>query len=477
MKTLYKTKDLFLGENMRMNGVTSADIETILVAIIQTCYDGIYVADKNGVGIMVNKAYSRMTGVESHELLGKNMLTVVKEGIVSESVTIKVLAEKSPQTIIQTVRGKEVLVTGSPIFDSYGEINYVVTNVRDISDLNQTKTALHNSKKLTEKYINEIEEFKKRELIHMHLEGIVGQSQEIMRVFHLARKVAKVDSSVLILGESGVGKEVIVNYMHQESDRSNKPLIKVNCGAIPGHLLESELFGYEKGAFTGASSQGKPGLFEMANGGTIFLDEIGDMPVDLQVKLLRVLQEFEIMRVGGTKSIKIDVRVISATHMDLEAMVDKNDFRRDLYYRLNIVPIRVPPLRERKADILPLAFYFLTKNNKKYKLNKRFHPEILHFFEDYRWHGNIRELENLIERLVVTTDNEEILIKDLPPYMLQGSDQNRPKQSGKLKEMVGNLERKLIKEQMKESKTTRAAAKALGISQSALVKKMQKLGL
>nr|WP_263324919.1 sigma 54-interacting transcriptional regulator [Neobacillus sp. Marseille-Q6967] len=477
MKALYSTRDILISEDMKKNGVTNSDIENILIAIFQSSYDGIYVADKNGVGIMVNKAYSRITGVKSHELLGKTMQTVVKEGIVSESVTIKVLAEKSPQTIIQTVRGKELLVTGSPIFDQHGEINYVVTNVRDISDLNRAKAELHNNKKLTEKYINELEEFKKRELIHMHLEGIVGQSQEIMKVFYLARKVAKVDSGVLILGESGVGKEVIVNYMHQESDRSNKPLVKVNCGAIPKHLLESELFGYEKGAFTGANSQGKPGLFEMANGGTIFLDEIGDMPIDLQVKLLRVLQEFEIMRVGGTKSVKIDVRVISATHMDLEAMVDKNDFRRDLYYRLNIVPIKVPPLRERKADILPLAFYFLNKNNKKNKLNKRFHPEILHFFEDYHWPGNIRELENLIERLVVTTDNDEILIRDLPPYMLKGMGNKKPETTGKLKDIVANIERKMIKEEMEISKTTRAAAKALGISQSALVKKMQKLGL
>lgn len=477
MKALYSTRDIFISEDMKKNGVTNSDIENILISIFQSSYDGIYVADKNGVGIMVNKAYSRITGVKSHELLGKTMQTVVKEGIVSESVTIKVLAEKSPQTIIQTVRGKELLVTGSPIFDQQGDINYVVTNVRDISDLNRAKAELHNSKKLTEKYINELEEFKKRELIHMHLEGIVGQSQEIMKVFHLARKVAKVDSGVLILGESGVGKEVIVNYMHQESDRSNKPLVKVNCGAIPKHLLESELFGYEKGAFTGANSHGKPGLFEMANGGTIFLDEIGDMPIDLQVKLLRVLQEFEIMRVGGTKSVKIDVRVISATHMDLEAMVNKNDFRRDLYYRLNIVPIKVPPLRERKADILPLAFYFLNKNNKKNKLNKRFHPEILHFFEDYHWPGNIRELENLIERLVVTTDNDEILIRDLPPYMLQGMGHNKSETNGKLKEILANIERKMIKEQIEISKTTRAAAKALGISQSALVKKMQRLGL
>ena len=217
-------------------------------------------------------------------------------------------------------------------------------------------------------------------------------------------------------------------------------------------------------------------MFEQANGGTIFLDEIGDMPIDLQVKLLRVLQEFEIRRVGGRKSFKINVRVISATNMNLEEMVDKRDFRRDLYYRLNIVPIKVPPLRERKADIVPLSFYYLNKNNIKYRLNKHFHPEVIRYFEEYSWPGNVRELENLIERLVVTTDRDEITLNDLPPGMSQNNE-SRKVERGKLKEIIATIERRIIKEQMEESKTTRRAAKELGISQSALVKKMQKLGL
>lgn len=310
----------------------------------------------------------------------------------------------------------------------------------------------------------------------MNLDGSVAQSQEIIKVFLLAKKLAKVDSTLLILGESGVGKEVIVKYLHQESERANQPLIKVNCAAIPKHLLESELFGYEKGAFTGADSRGKPGLFEQANGGTIFLDEIGDMPIDLQVKLLRVLQEFEITRVGGRSSFKIDVRVVSATHRNLEEMVENGEFRKDLYYRLNIVPIKIPALRERKADIVPLAFYFLNKMNKKNRLNKRFHPEIIRFFEEYPWPGNIRELENLIERLVVTADLEQIGLEDLPPSMLQGLELKQNVKST-LKEIIEKVERKIIKEKIQEYKTTRSTAKELGISQSALVKKMKRLGL
>jgi PAS domain S-box-containing protein len=476
VERLFTNEDIYISEDMKKDGLDKSELEHILVSIFQSSYDGIYVSDNKGVGIMVNQAYSRITGVKSHELLGKSMKTVVEMGVVSESVTMKVLDEKTPQTIIQVVKGKELLVTGNPVFNQNGEITYVVTNVRDISDLNNIKTELYQSKLLTERYISEIKEFEKRELIHMHLDGIVAQSQEIMKVFHLAKKVAKVDSTVLILGESGVGKEGIVNYLHRESDRADMPLIKVNCAAIPEHLLESELFGYERGAFTGANNNGKPGLFEQANGGTIFLDEIGDMPIDLQVKLLRVLQEFEIRRVGGRNSFKINVRVISATNMNLEEMVDKRDFRRDLYYRLNIVPIKVPPLRERKADIVPLGFYFLNKNNIKYRLNKQFHPEVIRFFEEYHWPGNVRELENLIERLVVTTDRDEITLNDLPSGMYQNIE-SRKLGKGKLKEVIATIERKIIKEQMEESKTTRRAAKELGISQSALVKKMQRLGI
>jgi PAS domain S-box-containing protein len=466
-------EDIYISDEMRSSGVTKGEMEELFLSIFKSSYDGIFVADKKGVGILVNQAYTRITGVKSHELLGKTMKKVVQEGIVSDSVTLQVLEDQESHTIVQNVRGKEVLVTGSPVFDKNGEITYVVTNVRDITELNKMKNELWQSQRLAERYFSEIEEFKKRELIHMHLDGIVAQSQEIMKVFHLARKVARVNSGVLILGETGVGKEVIVNYIHKESDRSAQPLIKVNCGAIPEHLLESELFGYEKGAFTGANTQGKPGLFEIANGGTIFLDEIGDMPMGLQVKLLRVLQEYEIMRVGGTRGIKVDVRVVSATHKNLEEMVEKNEFRRDLYYRLNIVPIKVPALRERRTDIIPLAFFFLNKSNKKNKLNKRFHSKIIHFFENYQWPGNIRELENLVERLVVTSDSEEIALRELPDGFVRGNDQ-MIQEKGKLKDILANVERKVILEQMTESRTTRRAAKELGISQSALVKKMQK---
>ncbi|WP_458413203.1 sigma-54 interaction domain-containing protein [Schinkia sp. CFF1] len=446
-------------------------------SIIQSSYDGIYVADKEGNGVLVNHAYSRITGISPNDLLGKNMREVVEKGLVSESVTFKVLEERKPITITQIVNGKEVLVTGNPVFDQEnGEILYVVTNMRNITELNQLKFELKKSRQLTQKYLDEIEDFKNKEIFQMHLDGIVAHDKEIMKVLKLSQKVAKVDSTVLLLGESGVGKEVIVKLLHNTSNRANKPLIKVNCAAIPEHLLESELFGYEKGAFTGADSRGKPGLFEQANGGTIFLDEIGDMQLDLQAKLLRVLQEFEITRVGGRQSIKIDVRVVSATNMNLEQMVKDGKFREDLYYRLNIVPIKIPPLRNRKADIAPLAYFFLNKTNNRYQFTKRFHPDVIHFFEQYNWPGNIREMENLIERLVVTSDHDEIRIDDLPVSVLENGITRRPEKLS-LKEITENLERRIIKESLEEYRTTRKVADILGMSQSTLVKKMKRLGI
>jgi PAS domain S-box-containing protein len=448
-------------------------LNRLLQSIFQSSYDGIYVADAKGNGIMVNEAYTRITGVPGEEIIGKNLRELEKEEIISESVTLKVLEKKKPITIVQKVRGKEVLVTGNPIFDEGGEITHVVTNVRDISELNRLKLELQQSKALTQKYLNEIQDFKMKESIHLLLDGIVAHSKEIIDVLRLVQKVAKVDSTVLILGESGVGKEVIVKMIHKASDRAKHPLVKVNCAAIPHHLLESELFGYEKGAFTGADSRGKPGLFEQANGGTIFLDEIGDMPLDLQVKLLRVLQEFEITRIGGRKSVKVDVRVISATNKPLEKMMETGAFRQDLYYRLNIVPIKIPPLRERKADIAPLAYFFLNKMNERYGFNKKFHPEVISFMEQYLWPGNIREMENLIERLVVTVDHDEIKICDLPFHPLT----TEVRKETTLKELLEDVERKMIQQKLAEYKTTRKTAKVLGISQSALVKKIQKLGI
>jgi PAS domain S-box-containing protein len=441
--------------------------------VIDSSYDPIFITDKDGYGLKMNEAYTRVTGVTKDQLIGKHMSDLKKEGIISDSISLQVIEKKESLTMVQKVNGKELLVTGNPIFDEKGEISYIVTNLRDISTLNQLKVELKRTKALADQYVQELEHYHKKEHPIFH-EGIITNSEKMLNVIGLTQKIAPVNSTVLLLGESGVGKEVIASLIQKLSSRADKPFIKVNCAAIPKDLIESELFGYEKGAFTGADSRGRPGLFEQADSGTIFLDEIGEMPLNLQVKILRVLQELEVMRIGGGRTKKIDIRIISATNNDLESMVIRGEFRQDLYYRLNVVPIKIPPLRERQDDIPLLAYYFLDKLHIKYNLKKQLTDEAIFLMKSYSWPGNIRELQNLIERLVVTVEPEFIDSHHFP-FRRQNLSQT-PTRQRTLKEVVHDTERSIIIEAMVKYVTTRKTAKFLGISQSALVKKMQRLG-
>jgi transcriptional regulator with PAS, ATPase and Fis domain len=299
----------------------------------------------------------------------------------------------------------------------------------------------------------------------------------MLEILHLARKVSKIDSTILLLGESGVGKEEIAKFIHKNSLRHDKPFIKINCSAIPDNLIESELFGYEKGAFTGANNNGKKGLFEVANTGTIFLDEIGELSLDIQVKLLRVLQEQEITKVGGLTPIKIDVRVISATNKDLKTMVTEKRFREDLFYRLNVVPISIPPLRERKEDIFPLVSHFINRINKKYTWNKSFSRDALDAFYAYSWPGNVRELSNIVERAAVmssdpliTCDNLPSIIASLNTIMpIRFDSEIMPLDSA-----IGIVEKDLIDKAYDKFGNVRDAAKALKIAPSTFVRKRKK---
>ncbi len=297
----------------------------------------------------------------------------------------------------------------------------------------------------------------------------------------MAIRVAKVDSTVLIQGESGVGKELIADVIHSHGARSKGPLIKINCGAIPENLLESEFFGYEPGAFSGASRKGKIGLFELANGGILFLDEIGDMPLNLQVKLLRVLQDKEIIRVGGIRPIKVDIRIITGTNRNLTEMINNRQFRQDLYYRLNVVPIHVPALRERREDIPVLTNYFLEYFNHKYLANsthKKLAPEVVDCFMKHDWPGNVRELENLIERLIVTTAQSYITMSDLPPWLDKSKTNNTgPAENISLRCAVEDTERKLLQYAFSRYKSTYEVARVLEINQSTVVRKAAKYGI
>jgi transcriptional regulator with PAS, ATPase and Fis domain/NAD-dependent dihydropyrimidine dehydrogenase PreA subunit len=307
---------------------------------------------------------------------------------------------------------------------------------------------------------------------------VIAYSVEMGKVLHVATKVAQVTTTVLILGESGVGKEVIARFIHNASLRRNGPFVTINCGAIPPNLLESELFGYEAGAFTGAKREGKPGMIEVASLGTLFLDEISDLSLDLQVKLLQVIQQRRLTRVGGIHPIKVDIRIIAATNRDLVRMVEKGEFRADLFYRLNVVPIDIPPLRKRRDDIIPLIYHFLAKHNHAHRYNKTISRETREVLTEYSWPGNVRELENLMERLVVTVEGDEISVDDLPQYVKEQDDAFDSKVIVEgvipLREAVEEVERQLIKHAQEEHETTYEIAKALGVNQSTVVRKLKK---
>ncbi len=325
------------------------------------------------------------------------------------------------------------------------------------------------------------------------VDNIVGQSRPMQEVFRLIHKVAATDATVLILGESGTGKELVARAVHAQSSRANRPLVPVNCGAIPSELLESELFGHEKGAFTGAIKT-RLGRFEMAEGGTVFLDEVGDMSPMLQVKLLRVLQDHQFERVGGAKTINADIRVIAATHRDLRRRVEEGLFREDLFYRLNVVPIKVPPLRERRSDIPLLADFFLERLGQLKGLGvKRLHPEALEALLRHNWPGNVRELENLLERLVILADDDLILPQDLPPKFAglppQAETPAEPGQERSLAPIlpeegldfntaVDEFERRLILQALERTGWVKnQAAAMLRLNRTTLVEKIKKKGL
>lgn len=302
--------------------------------------------------------------------------------------------------------------------------------------------------------------------------GIIMNSSSMQDLLDRAKRVAAFPSTVLIEGETGTGKEVVAGWIHQQSPRQNRPFIKINCGAIPENLLESELFGYERGAFTGAKSEGNPGLFELAHEGTLLLDEIGELSLPLQVKLLRVLQDREIRRIGGSWSKSIDVRVIASTNQDLQKMVEEGRFREDLYYRLRVVHLHVPPLRERREDILPLLHHYLEQICEEFRITRRFTSETLEVLMNHEYPGNVRELRNLVEGLCVTVEKDWITVESLPGFLCKGQ-QNRVS----LQAQLDDTERKAILQALQKEASIRKAAKYLQISHATLLRKMQKHGL
>ncbi|WP_270584103.1 sigma-54 interaction domain-containing protein [Bacillus smithii] len=449
-----------------------------LKAIFDSSFDVLYVSDSQGNTIRVSSSCVKLWGKEEHELIGKNVKDLEKEGIYSPSVTRLVLEQGKKVHAIQTTKeGKRLLVVGTPIKNENGEIIRVVNASRDITEVSKLQEEINEMKRLLQGYKKELADLRQEKNDERKL---ISNSKVMDEILDLSRKVAAVDSTVLILGESGVGKEVIANFIHSLSLRKNKPFMKINCGAIPENLLESELFGYDRGAFTGAKKEGKMGLFELAHDGTLFLDEIAEMPISLQVKLLRVLQEQEVMRIGGRKPIKINVRILAATNKNLLEEVEKGNFREDLYYRLNVIPINIPPLRERREDILSLSLHFIEYYNQKYMRSKKLSNSAIEILQQYDWPGNVRELQNIMERLVVLTEHNTIKDSDLEGLFLP------PKTNkGKvivsdiipLKDCVAEAENQLLELAKKKFKSTSEMAKALGVNQSTISRKLQRYKL
>ncbi|MGE7762220.1 sigma-54 interaction domain-containing protein [Peribacillus sp. NPDC097895] len=443
----------------------------ILKKILDHSPNEIYVLNKDACIIYANKAYERHYGKQLSEIVGKHNNEIFSKGYWKPSILPFVLKEKKPVTIKQvSYIGKEMITTAIPLLNDEQEIELIITTAQE-----------PNYKGLCIPEEQEPEELSEK---NSYRENVITNNQQMNNVMEVCDKVSMVDATILIQGESGTGKGVLAKYIHNRGLRKNSAFLSINCATIPEQLIESELFGYTDGSFTGANKGGKKGLLEMANGGTVFLDEIGEVPLNIQAKLLQVIQDLEFLPVGGRELKKVDIRIISATNRDLFEMVQKKRFREDLYYRLNVVNLQIPPLRERKEDIIPLSYYFLSVFNKKYQVNRIISKEVLDIFYDYPWPGNIRQLENLIESLVVTSD-AIIQVSDLPIILQQKNAQETPNQETPLSQnstiqvqsnqmfqdysldtALEELERNLIVTSYTKFRNTRKVAHQLSISQS-----------
>ncbi|MDQ0341112.1 PAS domain S-box-containing protein [Caldalkalibacillus uzonensis] len=454
------------------------EISTLFNAIFSNSKDGLYVCDGNGRTLVFNEAFLHISGIPEKLLYRYSVFQLVEKDYVPNScAAVTLRTRKKHNTIIDYYNGKKAVLTSTPIFNDNNEIMCVVSNVRDITELNRLHEELEEARKINYQYKQTLSHIQGE---YQRNENIIFRSKKIYKIIALADRLSKNDSPVLILGESGVGKGELAKYIHNTSGRSGA-FITINCGAIPDNLLESELFGYEKGAFTGAN-QSKAGLIELANKGTIFLDEIGELPFQLQVKLLNVLQEQKVRRLGGTQSINVDMRIIAATNSNLEKLIEQKKFREDLYYRLNVLQIHIPPLRERIEDIPVLSIHFLNTLNEKYGTQKKIEAEAMEHLINYSWPGNVRELKNIIERIYYLSETDKITVDTLPQTIRSPKIQkqqhifNTDKQTT-LKEAVATFERKYIAQKLQESKTLKECAEKLNIDLSTLVRKKQKYGI
>jgi PAS domain S-box-containing protein len=436
-----------------------------LQAIIDSSSDGLFVCDGDANVIRVNPASERIHKRPASEMVGRNMRELIPEGFIDRSAALEACLQKETVSLLQNMPNNRKLISiGTPVFDQAGELIRVVVSERDITEIDTLQRELENQET----------ELEKRK--------IIARSPNMIKALRQAMRVATADSSVLILGESGVGKGVIADMIHHNSRRADRPLIKINCGAIPESLVEAELFGYEKGAFTGANTGGKPGQFELANEGILFLDEVAELPLSAQVKLLRFLEDGWITRLGATEERKVDVRVLAATHRDLDEMVEKGTFRLDLYYRLNVIPIHVPAVRERKDCLVPLIRHYIDHFSLINHEPRRLTRAAIDALCNYSFPGNVRELMNICERLVVMSETEVIDLVDLPVQVAGSVKARLPEEMDwpetvTLQEALETVERNLLTKARERYRSQSRIAEVLGVNQSTIARKLKRYGL
>jgi len=459
-------------DNLVIEHEKTKQLQRTLEVVLNTAYDGLIVVNKEGIVTMTNQAFASFFQQSPDDLIGKHIKEVYKN-----PKFIEVLETGQPVIgYIHDLNGHEIIASRIPIIQDgniVGALGKVV-----FKDVNE----LYALTKKVDSLRSELDYYKNTMLQKNSsaLELLKGKNTLVTSLVKTAQRVAKSSSTVLLRGESGTGKELFAQLLHMESTRCQSAFIKVNCAAVPENLLESELFGYEEGAFTGACKGGKPGKFELADGGTLFLDEIGDMEMGMQAKLLRVIQEREIERLGSSKPRKIDVRLVAATNRDLEAMIRDKQFREDLYYRLNVVTLTIPPLRERKDDIECLIQTFLKKFNLQFAQTVTgITIEAQNVLMKHRWPGNIRELENIIERAFNILDGSEIQLKHLPSYLqILAGHETRPFVGGSLENILAGVEKEAIIYALDTANGNKVqAAKTLGLSRAGLYKKLKKHNL
>ena len=445
-----------------------------LGAVIDSSSEGLWVYDGEGVVLRINPASERINKVRKEEVLGCTARDLVEKGFIDRSAALEVFQSKTVVHMLQTRGGRKLIVTGTPVFDD-GRIIRVVVSERDITEIDKLQRELEDQEAIKGQFWHHMLE---QQQVELASHTVIAKSPAMVKALRQAVKVSSADSTILILGESGVGKGLFADLIHKNSNRSGKPMIKINCGAIPESLIESELFGHEKGAFTGAQGA-KPGYLELADEGILFLDEIGELPLASQVKLLRFLEDGRVTRLGGTAGRTVNVRIIAATHQDLEKMVVEKTFRLDLYYRLNVIPMHIPSLKERQECLLPLIRHYIDYFAKKTGSQKRLARDATDALLTYAYPGNVRELMNLCERLVVMSETEVINLQDLPGRLFDHAAEpalpaTRWPQEMTLEQIMESVERALLADAMKEHGNQYRMADALGINQSTVGRKLKK---